>query len=333
MAIVLVAGVSAACGKKPVVKGVQAAKTSVESSVTTTTAGTVTADQQAVLSFGAVGGGGGRVARIAVNSGDRVKRGQILAELENADLETVSKNAEADLARTRKLFKAGLVSKVALDDARKAYDTARVNLDKSQIRAPFDGVITEMNLELGEMAQTTPVTGVKAQMRIVDIQPRIIKGDIDEIDLARVEVGTPARVKIQAVSPDWLSATVTKVIPFVSTIKEKDRTSEVELELTERRAELIPVGASADIEIITEQKDGVLAVPARTVIGRGGGQRHVFRFEGGVVHRRDVKTGIGNFERVQILSGISEGDVVAFPPEEIELKDGMKVTLEKMQWP
>jgi len=194
LTITLLLALSPACGPKVKLKGVRAAPTRVESSVTTTTAGTVTAEQAAVLAFA----GAGRVATINVKAGDPVKKGDILAELENTDLKTTFANAQRELKRAQELFQNGLVSRAGLDDARRGIDVARANLDKSVVRAPFDGIVTEMNLEIGETPQATSASG-KAALRIVDNLPRIIRGDIDEIDLSRVKVGTPARAKIQAI--------------------------------------------------------------------------------------------------------------------------------------
>lgn len=326
----------AACSPNLTLKGVRATPARVESTVTTTSAGTVTAEQQAVLGFGAAG----RIARVNVKAGDRVTRGQILAELENIDLRTVYEDSERELKRANELFSAGLVSRAALDEARKAYEIARSNFDKSRVKAPFDGIVTEVNLELGELAQTaTTAAGSKAPMRIVDTKPRLVRGDIDEVDLAKIKVGTPARVKISAAGGKWLPAEITKVVPFVSTVKEQDRTSEIELRIVTEPgkpgstpASQVPVGASADIEIVTEAKDHALAIPTRVALGHGT-NRYVFKFADGRLQKTPIQMGIGNYERIEILSGIEQGEVVVFPPDEVELKDQMKVKVEIQPWP
>jgi len=130
-----------------------------------------------------------------------------------------------------------------------------------------------------------------------------------------------------------MPAEVRKVVPFVSTAKERDRTSEIELKLLEQPEKMIPVGASVDIEIITESKENVLAVPARVVTGKSG-QRYVYKQTAeGSLARTPVKTGTGNYARMEITEGLAKGDVVVFPPDDIELKDGMKVEVEINPWP
>lgn len=326
--LVFIAIVLPGCGKKIELKGVRAARATVESSVTTTSAGTVIADQQAVLGFGTTG----RVARILVRAGDLAKKGQLLAELENRELKAIAGDTSRELKRTHELFDAGLVSRAALDEAVKNDEVARANLDRSIIRAPFDGIVTEMNLEVGELAQSPSAPAGKAPVRIVDMKPRLIRGDIDEIDLSKVRVGTPARIRVPAVGKEWINAEVRRVVPFVSTAKEQDRTSEIELKVVGPARAQLPVGASAEIEIITDRKENVLAVPTRVILGKTG-LRHVFRHVNGKVEEIPVKTGVGNYDRTEILSGIQEGDTVVYPPEETELKTGLRATVNLQPWP
>src|SRR4051812_32314541 len=77
------------CSKKVVLKGVEVVRSSVESTITTVTSGTVEAQQMAVLSFGNVG----RVHKVYIKAGDRVVKGQLLAELENGDLKLILQEA------------------------------------------------------------------------------------------------------------------------------------------------------------------------------------------------------------------------------------------------
>ncbi len=315
------------CTPKLNLKAIRVARTAVESTVTTTSSGTVEASQQAVLGFSMAG----RIAQIYVKLGDTVKKGQVLSELENQDLRIIGEDSEREFKRAQELFNSGLVSQAALDDAKRNFEVSRANLDKSIIKAPFEGVISELKLEVGELFQSTQAVSTKAPIRLVDLKPRIVKGDIDETDLAKVKEGAPARVKIPAVRLEPFEAEVKRVVPFVSTLKEKDRTSEIELKITEN-SKLIPVGASADIEVIVEHKNKVLGVPSRVLLGRGD-LKYVYRFQDGKIQKTPVKTGIGNYDRTEIVSGLSENEIVIYPPDEVELKDKMSGRIEIKPWP
>jgi len=318
---------SSGCGKPIKLKGAKASLTRVESTVTTTSAGTVEAEQQAILSFA----GQGRVSRILTKVGKTARKGEALAELENTDLARIRQDAEREVTRAKELFASGLMARVALDDAQRALEIARMNQERSIIRAPFDGLVTEMNLKLGEAAQISP-TGANAPIRLIDQKDRIIKGSIDELDLSRIRLGASARIKILASRPEPYKAEVVRVVPFVSTIKEQDRTSQVEFRLLEKPAQLLPAGASADIEVIVEAKDGMLAIPARTVLGLGD-KRYVYVFNDGRLRKQDIRIGLGNFERREIVSGLQKGDTVVFPPDDAELREGSRAEVEMTPWP
>jgi len=323
----------ASCSKPATLKAIEATRTRVESTVNTTSSGTVEADQQAALGFSTTG----RVSRVRVRPGDRVKRGQVLAELENTDLQTISRDAATELGRTRELHTAGLVSKAALDEATKASEVARANLGRAVIQAPFDGLITEVNLEVGELpAAASGAAGAKAPIRIVDLKPRIIRGSVDEVDLAQIRVGAPARIKIPAVRNEPFAAEVTRVVPYVSTIKEQDRTSQVEFKITAPEvlaAPLgLPVGASADVEIIVQARENVTAVPTRAILGPAG-KRFVFIARDGHARKTELRTGTSNYDRTEVVEGLPEGSLVLLPPDDIELKDGLRIDPVKQPWP
>ena len=321
-----------ACTKKIKIDSITLSKGLVESTVTTINSGTIEAKSQAQLAFGAVG----RIAKIYVSLGQVVKAGQIIAELENADLKAINNEAKKELARAEELYKNGLVSIANLDSAKRASEVARLNFEKTQIIAPFDGMITAMELKIGEFYQSSNVSN-KSQVQIIDLKKRLIKGQIDEIDLQKVAVGKPARVKIPALKNQIFKAVVTKVVPYVSVAKDQDRTSEIELEITEAKDEsgkalLIPVGASADVEIISESKNDVAILPAQSVFGSGK-NRFVYKIDSDILVKTEVKIGLGNYERVEILEGVSTNDKIAQAATGVELADGMKVEAKEKKWP
>jgi len=318
------------CSKGVTVKGVHPARTRVESTVSTVSSGTVDAEQQAVLGFSA----SGRVTRVSTHLGDRVKRGQILAEIENQDAKSTLANAELELKRSKELLREGLISQVGFDDARRSYDVAKSALEKTIIAAPFDGIITQLDLSVGELSQSlssSATTNAATQMRIVDEKPRIVKGNIDEVDLSKIKIGSEARVKILAVRVEPFLARVFRVVPFVSTTKENDRTSQIELKIMDA-VPGIPVGASADVEVIVDSRDAVLAAPSRAVLGHGT-SRYAYRVQDGRAHKVEFTAGLSNYDRSEIMNGLTVEDVLIYPPEDTELKDGLKVKVEIKPWP
>lgn len=302
----------------------------VESTVTTINSGTVEAQSQAALAFGTVG----RIAKIYVTLGSKVNAGSLIAELENADLKAIYKETEKELVRAEELFKNGLVSISNLDSAKRAREVSRLNYEKTVMKAPFAGLITAMDLKPGEFYQSSTNASNKPAVQIIDLKKRIIKGEIDEVDLQKVAIGYLARVKIPAMKNQIFKAKVTNVVPFVSTAKDQDRTSQIELEIIEANNDgvLIPVGASADVEIISEAKDNVNILPAGVFMGTGK-TRNLFKIVKGKLVKQEVKLGLGNYERVEVLSGLTENEIVARPLEGVEMVDGMKVEAIEKKWP
>ncbi len=314
------------CSSKPKVEALKMTVGNVESTVTTINSGTVEAQNQAELAFGTVG----RISKIYVSLGSKVNEGALIAELENADLKAMYDEAKKELVRAEELFKNGLVSISNLDSAKRSREVARLNYEKTIMTAPFTGMITAMDLKVGEFYQSTQTISKKPMVQIIDLKKRIIKGEIDEIDLQKVSIGFLARVKIPALKNKVFNAKVTKVVPFVSTAKDQDRTSQIELEIIEAR-ELIPVGASADVEIISETKSGVNILPASVITGTGK-VRFLYKIVDGKLVKKEVKIGLGNYERVEILEGLTKEEFVARPTNGVELSEGMKVEPQEVKW-
>ncbi|MBY0414740.1 MAG: efflux RND transporter periplasmic adaptor subunit [Bdellovibrionales bacterium] len=327
--IVITLFILTSCGAKVEVTAIKIGKGVVESTVTTTNSGTVEAKDQAELAFGTPG----RISKIHVNLGDVVKKGAIIAELENADLRAVYNETLKDFERSQELFKNGLVSVASTDGVSRAREVAKITLDKTIIKAPFDGMITALNLKVGEFYQSggsLSSADKKIDVQIIDLKTRLIKGEIDEVDLQKIKIGQSARVKIPAMKNKIIKARLTKVVPFVSTVKDQDRTSQIELEILDDQG-LIPVGASADVEIVVEEKANANILPAMVLTGVGA-NRSVFIVDGSKLVKRAVKIGTGNYERVEILDGVKPTDLIAKPLEGVELTEGMKVKVKEANW-
>lgn len=313
------------CGKGLSVDVDEVRKAKVELTIAPITTGKVDSKNHSVLAFGSQG----RVVKISVSEGDKVHKGQVLSELENTELSISEVNAVNELARSEKLFAERLISKTQLDESRRVSAMAKASLDRSRITAPFDGTVAEMNLKIGEAYPSTGTGSIsqaaKAPIRLVDSKSRIVKANIDELDLAKVKLGTIARIKIPAVRSVIFNATISDISPVVTAEREQDRSISIELNLdTENQS--IPVGASADVELVIQEKQDVPSVLTRSLLGMGS-RRYVYKYDNGRAKKTDIKLGIGNYDRTEILEGLAIGDKVIIPSEQIELKEDMKVHL------
>ncbi len=310
------------CRKSALIRIASVEQGEVEAVVVGVNSGTVEAEQVAELAFGAVG----RVKRVAVSLGDAVTAGSILAEIENDDLHSQLGVAREELARAERLEKSRAASRSTVIQAQGFFDSARIAYEKSLIKAPFNGIIVERNLEVGQLSQITAVIPSPA-LRIVDTQPRYISVEIDEVDSSKIAIGQEARIKILAVRREPFLGSVRKVVPFVSSAREQDRTTAVELAIDSEEI-LLPVGASADVEIVTEHKQDVLVAPSQAVLGRGG-KRHVYVVRSGQLEKREVQVGISGFVSTEIVHGLKLHDVIAMPSDKFELKDQMDIEIQE----
>ncbi len=322
LALFFVCQIAVGCTKKPEVAVVEVLLGSVEENVSGVNSGTVKAEQLAELAFGAVG----RVREVNVQLGERVAKGAIIAQIENGDLRSKLDVAQEELARAKTLQQSQAASRSNVIQAQGNYDAAVTAYEKSLIRAPFEGIVAEKNLEVGQLSQITAVLPL-APIRLIDTEPRYVTVEIDEVDLPKVRLGMEARIKVLAVRREPFKAVVRKVIPFVSSVREQDRTSQVELAV-ESGGILLPAGASADVEIVTATKSGVAVVPSRTVLGRGSG-RYVFTLHGVKVSKTAVAVGLTGYNLTEIVSGIKIGEQVVMPSDKTDLVDGLAVTIKR----
>lgn len=319
------------CSKKVKVETISIIQSYVESTVSTINSGTVEAKKQSTLSFGTIG----RISKVHSSIGNIVAEGTVIAELENADLRAIFDEARKEYGRAIELFNNGLVSISHLDAAKKASEVARVNLEKTMIKAPFKGMITALDLKIGEFYQNQATVSSKPIVQIIDLERRIVKGEIDEVDLSKIKNNQTARVKLPALKNRVFNAIVKKVVPFVSTAKDQDRTSEIELELITNSIEesiQIPVGASADVEIIVDKKENTLVAPSNFVHGVGN-KKYVYAILNNRLTKKDVTIGVGNYDRSEILTGLKVNDLIARPPEGADDISKLKVEAEVKKWP
>jgi HlyD family secretion protein len=340
------------------VEVVEVGRGTVAETVTNTRAGTVKACQRAKLAPPA----GGQIARLPVKKGDRVEAGQVLLELWNDDIRAQLAVTERDAAAARarreeacvsarvarresnrlaSLVERKLVSTELAEraegeaDAREAacraaaeqvrvsesrIDAARATLERTLLRAPFAGTVAEINGEIGEFVTPSPV-GIPTPpaVDVVDTSCIYITAPIDEVDAPRVREGMPARVTLDAFRDRSFKAHVRRVAPYVIDTEKQARTVEVEAEIDELGDALLLPGYSADVEVILAERADVLRVPTRALIE---GKR-IYVLEDGIVHSRDVTTGIGNWEYTEVTVGLDAGARVVVSIDREGLADGV----------
>ncbi len=310
-------------------------------SVTNTRAGTVDACRRS----GIAPATGGNITALYVDDGDRVKQGQLLLELWNADHKAQVKLAERDAAAAKSMSRQACVtadvakraadrlvrlreSKVASQDAVEkavgeaesaaaacdaskdaalvkdaAVELARATLERTLLRAPFDGVIAEINGELGEFVTPSPV-GIPTlpTVDLIDNSCLYIKAPIDEVDAPNVRAGLKAWITLDAFKERKFSGKVRRVAPYVLDLEKQSRTVDVEAVIDDPEMQVLLPGYSADVQIILDERQDVLHVPTGAIVE--GSSVYVIPAKGGKVEKRTIKAGLSNWEITEILSGL-----------------------------
>lgn len=196
---------------------------------------------------------------------------------------------------------------VRVSDAR--VDVATAALQRTLLKAPFDGVIAEINGELGEFVTPSPV-GVPTPptVDLIDNSCLYISAPIDEVDAPAVRTGMLARITLDAFPDQDFPGHVRRVAPYVLEVEKQARTVEVEAEIDNpEKYDLIP-GYSADVEIILDTRVDVLRIPALAVID--GEKVLLLNEQDQVIEERMIERGVSNWEYTEIVSGLDGSELV-----------------------
>jgi HlyD family secretion protein len=210
-------------------------------------------------------------------------------------------------------------------------DVARATLDRTVLRAPFAGVVAEVNGEVGEFVTPSPV-GIPTPPTVDLIQTGCVyvSAPIDEVDAAGVRVGMPTRITLDAYPGRSFAGTVRRIAPYVVDVEKQARTVDVEVNFSDvADSEGLLIGYSADIEIVLATRDDALRIPTEALLD--GGRVLVFDAGAGVLRARDVKTGIANWQFTEIASGVDADERIVLSVARDGVHDGARAVVEEKE--
>jgi HlyD family secretion protein len=206
-------------------------------------------------------------------------------------------------------------------------DVTRAQLERSQLRAPFAGVIAEINGELGEFVTPSPV-GIPTPptVDLIDATCLYISAPIDEVDAPRVRKGLPARISLDAFPGRAFPGHVRRVAPYVLDQEKQARTVEIEAEFDDAEEAGLLAGYSADVEVVLDERADALRVPTSVILP----DKAVYVLDPATnrIAMRRVETGIANWEYTEIAGGLAAGDRVVSSIDREGVVDGALVTPE-----
>jgi membrane fusion protein (multidrug efflux system) len=286
----------------------------------------------------------GEVEAIEFESGDSVKKGDVLIRLE-----ATAGLARQEYDRYQRLFKQGSISRSELDNRRAQRDQAvaqaqaqREQLNYKTVRAPFDGVLGIRQVDLGQFLQAgTPVVSLN------QLQPIFVDFALPEQELSRIEKGLKVRVTLDAYTDQQFEGEISAIEPGVS---EATRNVSVQARFENEDNKLRP-GMFASVDIQLPQSEDVVVIP-RTAISYAPYGNAVFvlkdapqkgesdeneesdadsekKAEGAdkIVKKRFVKLGRRRGDLVAVIDGLKPGEVVATSGL-LKLRNDAAVTIE-----
>ena len=252
--------------------------------------------------------------------------------------------AQADFERGKELHEDGLLSKGDLDALEESFELARVSLDQAQdyrqltrqgrvtgsttkvettILAPAAGTVLSRTVNAGDPVVPLPSYQPGTELATVaDMSDLVFKGTVDEIDVGKIAIGMPCRIKVGALPDAQVNGRLARIAPQAK--KDAGATLfDVEIELDPVGSVVLRAGYSANAEVVIREKHDVVLIPERLVLFEDDGASTFVEVPGQGPEAEPVKVavqlGLSDGLNVEIEDGLGEGDeVVQRPPREIE---------------
>ena len=267
----------------------------------------------------------GRIAKIFVEVGDHVTKGQKLVQMDAANLQQLTlqiENQKVDFARIKELYAVGAVSKAEFDNMKMSLEVAETQykniMENTQLLSPIDGIVTARNYDNGDLYAGAAILTVE------QIRPVKLMVNVSENYYSKVKKGDKAAITLDALPGETFTATVSLKYP---TINAATHTFPVELTLTNKDEKVRPgMFARAQINFGTENH---VVVPDVAVVKQpGSGERFVYLYDNGKVNYVKVELGQRLNDAYELLGGVADGATVVIAGQG-RLTDGMEVRVEK----
>jgi len=298
----------------------------------------------------------GQIVEEPIEEGQHVKRGELLARIDDRDYQAQLRQAiadrelalanlklkEAQAARLRALFRSGVESRDSLDVAENALavaraalgradaaiDYAKFNVSQCYITSPINGIVLQKYRELGDTinygGEIQAGGGATDIVQLADTDDMRAEVDINEADISKVAIGSAARVVPDAYPDRSFDATLVKIYP------EADRqkgTVKVEVSIHNPDLAIIKPEMSARISFSTAAAHAdskpILLAPKKAVVTEGNAA-FVWIVRNGIAERVAIRRGRELEDGVEVREGLSDGDLVIIEPP-ADLKDGKRV--------
>jgi len=264
-----------------------------------------------------------RREQLCVEADNAAREARRLATLQSRKL-VAQELAEAADTRARS---AAFACRAAGDEQQTAASNLQMNralLAETQLRAPFAGIVAEINGEVGEyVTPSPPGIPMPPAVDLIDYSCLYVTAPIDEVDAGRLKPGLPARISLDAFRGEHFAGRLDRIAPYVVELEKQARTVDVDVLFTDPAdRERLLVGYSADVDVVLEAHEDVIRIPSEALMDND----TVYRLDpaGSRLRRVAVQTGIRNWHFTEITAGLDVGDRIVTSLDQPGLADGAR---------
>ncbi len=259
----------------------------------------------------------GRIQKLNYRVGENVKRGAVVAALETEEAHLKLQQAESELSQVIDMYRSGAIAKPRLTQAQLAAELARKEYDRSFIRAPRDGSIGELNVEVGDTvnSQNTVAT-------LVSIENVFVEMGVIEKDLGKLHLNQSVHIEVETYPGVVFIGKINSIAPQV---EGASRTRTVRAEIPNDKRLLLP-GMFARTHIFIQEKPNTLVVPGAAVRSANGKQSVYLVRENNRLQETPVEAGYESSDYLEIISGLGSGDKIVAALSE-NIRDGISVEI------
>lgn len=271
----------------------------------------------------------GRISKVTFDVGSRVEKGELLALLENEDLEAQLREAEAGSVRAEKeylrlksLSEQGVASRSLFDSAeaeahqsRARVDRLKVVLSDAVVRAPFSGIVVAKNVELGEVVAPLSLDGQSSDetgsiATIADLRTLEVEADVNESNLGKLSDDQPAVIEVDAYEGRSWRGKLRQIVPVADRAK---GIVQVKIAFVDPPDRLLPEMSASVSFLEKPRNESELEEPAKlwipeAALGGDGKSQVAVVTKDDVVELRSVGKGESRNGLVEIVSGLTEGE-------------------------
>ncbi len=268
----------------------------------------------------------GRIDDIMVEVGDRVRKGQVLVQMDRTNLLQTKlqlQNAEKELGRVEELYKSGSATQQTLDQLTTQVEVTREALrnleENTTLLSPIDGIVTVRNFDPKNI-----YAGAPAILNVMQITPVKILVNISETYFPQVKLGMVVRIKLDVFPGKVFEGKISLIHP---TIDQGTRTFVAEISIPNVDMTIRP-GMFARVELNFGTMNHVVVPDMAVIKQMGTNNKFVFVVENGVAYQKKVELGRRDNDTYELLSGVPSGATVVVAGQ-TKLMDGTPVTIQE----